>query len=144
MCIRDRISGVDVDMDATNFGFTNLNEGKIATSWASDKKVNVSNLFKVTFVAKQNGNTADLFSVSSDITNAEAYNSNMEIIDVAIRNRDLADGFELYQNTPNPFNNYTAIGFRLPAESDVTLSIMDVTGKLISKVNGHYAAGDTS
>ena len=96
----------------------------------------------VSFIAKQDGNTADLFELTSDVTKAEAYNSNMETVDVVLRSKESSVEFELYQNTPNPFNNYTVIGFKLPSESDVTLSIMDVTGKLISKVNGHYAAGE--
>lgn len=136
------ITGVDATMDANNFGFTNMNEGKITASWASDNKVRLNNIMTVSFVAKQDGNTADLFELTSDVTKAEAYNSNMETVDVVLRSKESSVEFELYQNTPNPFNNYTVIGFKLPSESDVTLSIMDVTGKLISKVNGHYAAGE--
>lgn len=43
-----------------------------------------------------------------------------------------ARDFELFQNFPNPFNPNTRISFYLPEESDVNLSIYDVTGKKIA------------
>ncbi len=40
--------------------------------------------------------------------------------------------FELMQNYPNPFNPSTNIQFYLPDESDVTLKIFDLSGKMIN------------
>ncbi|MEO0114994.1 MAG: FlgD immunoglobulin-like domain containing protein [candidate division WOR-3 bacterium] len=37
----------------------------------------------------------------------------------------------LYPNLPNPFYNQTTIGYSLPNESDVTLQILDITGRNI-------------
>ncbi|MBZ0203810.1 MAG: agmatine deiminase family protein [Ignavibacteria bacterium] len=42
--------------------------------------------------------------------------------------------FELYQNYPNPFNPTTKINFDIPKNSNVTLSIYDITGREILKV----------
>jgi len=42
--------------------------------------------------------------------------------------------FALRQNFPNPFNPNTVIGFSIDRESDVTLAIYDVTGKLVRTV----------
>jgi hypothetical protein len=53
---------------------------------------------------------------------------------------------ELYQNRPNPFNPSTSIDFYLPREARVTLSIYDVSGKLIRTLVdqptrfGHHSA----
>ena len=53
-----------------------------------------------------------------------------------------ADGsFELYQNTPNPFNNSTLIGFRLPEASQASLTIFDVTGKVVKVILEDFAKG---
>ena len=51
--------------------------------------------------------------------------------------------FQLFQNYPNPFNASTTISFVLPAESNVSLEIYDVTGRLIANtfMNRRYQAG---
>ncbi len=42
--------------------------------------------------------------------------------------------FALYQNEPNPWNTQTTIGFDLPADGKVTLSVFEATGKVV-KIN---------
>lgn len=50
--------------------------------------------------------------------------------------------FEVSQNYPNPFNGTTKINFILPAPSEVTLDLFDVTGrKIISLPAKKYSAG---
>ena len=60
-----------------------------------------------------------------------------------------ADGlrqFALRQNHPNPFNPKTAIAFSLPAQSEVSLTVYDVTGRVVrSLASGEvFEAGDHS
>jgi len=45
--------------------------------------------------------------------------------------KDLPQRFALSQNYPNPFNPVTTIQYELPQRSDVTLTIYDITGRLI-------------
>ncbi|MCC6866443.1 MAG: T9SS type A sorting domain-containing protein [Ignavibacteria bacterium] len=50
--------------------------------------------------------------------------------------------FELSQNYPNPFNPETKIKFGLPKESNVMISVYDISGKLVNRlVNQHFNAG---
>lgn len=50
--------------------------------------------------------------------------------------------FVLYQNYPNPFNPATTIKFDLPAKSDVSIKVFDITGREVSVIaNGNFAAG---
>jgi hypothetical protein len=54
--------------------------------------------------------------------------------------------FALHPNLPNPFNPVTTIRYDVPASgADVSISIYDVTGRLIrSLVKEHRAAGELS
>ena len=56
-----------------------------------------------------------------------------DIISNVEKNFMLAD-YRLYQNYPNPFNSNTKIEFYIKENSDVTLNIFDLTGRLISTI----------
>jgi len=49
----------------------------------------------------------------------------------------------LNQNFPNPFNNSTVISYSIPIPVDVTLSIYDLQGRLISNLDAGYKAAGT-
>ena len=51
-------------------------------------------------------------------------------------------GFQLLQNVPNPFGASTAIGYKLPKSSNVSILITDIAGREIVNINeGTQAAG---
>ncbi|WP_421947073.1 T9SS type A sorting domain-containing protein [Phaeodactylibacter xiamenensis] len=75
-----------------------------------------------------------VLGVSSAVTKAEAYGKDGSFQDVAIEfstGTVAGAGFELYQNQPNPFKGETVIGFNLPEAAQVTITISDVTGKVL-------------
>ncbi|MEO8666473.1 MAG: T9SS type A sorting domain-containing protein [Ignavibacteria bacterium] len=64
------------------------------------------------------------------------------IISESLTENILPKEFLLYNNYPNPFNPSTTIKFDLPVESNVNLSIFDITGREISVlVNDKLSAG---
>ncbi|MCH8837958.1 MAG: T9SS type A sorting domain-containing protein [Candidatus Marinimicrobia bacterium] len=50
--------------------------------------------------------------------------------------------FFLFQNAPNPFNTQTKISFDLPAATNITLIVYDLTGREVTRLaDGGYQAG---
>jgi len=80
----------------------------------------------------------------------EAYNSNDEALDPEIAFTDAVTGtddplarpFALYQNTPNPWQQETAIGFYLPAATRAEVTIHDVFGQVVWRQDKAYGAGE--
>jgi hypothetical protein len=132
--------------NVSNFGLTMVEEGVLTTSWNSDEAEQLAAgevVFGLTFTAKQGGRLSSMLGVSSRYTVAEAYGANSELLNVALsfNGAKVAGGFELYQNTPNPFASATVIGFYLPEATSATLTISDVQGKVLRVVEGEYAKG---
>ncbi|MCB0570945.1 MAG: T9SS type A sorting domain-containing protein [Phaeodactylibacter sp.] len=130
-----------------HFGLTRLREGAAATSWNGKVEAG-QNLFSLVFEAKANGQLSELLSISDLVTKAEAYNRAGEYMDVAIQFSTgeinpiaIEAGFELYQNRPNPFKGETVIGFALPADAQVTMTISDVTGRVVRLVRADGVKG---
>jgi hypothetical protein len=125
----DIVSGVATE---DNFGLSYLGEGMITTSWngeASDAE-----LFTLVLRANSDVMLSEVLGVSSAVTKAEAYGKDGSFQDVAIEfstGTVAGAGFELYQNQPNPFKGETVIGFNLPEAAQVTITISDVTGKVL-------------
>ena len=54
----------------------------------------------------------------------------------------LPNKFALHQSYPNPFNGYTVLSYSLPQESDISLIIYDLQGRLVKTVaEGQRNAG---
>ncbi|MXW63493.1 MAG: T9SS type A sorting domain-containing protein [Bacteroidetes bacterium SB0662_bin_6] len=56
----------------------------------------------------------------------------------------LPTGFELHENYPNPFNPSTTIGYSIPSETNVTVRVYDITGRIVKTlVHGQSHAPGT-
>ncbi|MFK7936497.1 MAG: T9SS type A sorting domain-containing protein [Saprospiraceae bacterium] len=135
-----------------NFNFAQANEGMITTSWhqvntdAATTDKTVQQLFNLTFRAKTDGQLSDLLHLNSTAVEAQAYQSNgdgISLLPVRLRFRavDTSEEVVLYQNRPNPFSGSTEINFYLPHAETVTLSVFDVSGKLLWSTQQEYSAG---
>ncbi|MCK6690896.1 MAG: hypothetical protein L6Q97_02210 [Thermoanaerobaculia bacterium] len=139
-------------MTTGNFGIFN-DQHALTTSFDNDPEASGQGEFAVTFRANKNGQISKMLTVSSRITKAEAYrndamtNDAMTPMSIALRfnGQDgtviAAQGFELYQNQPNPWLHRTQIGFYLPAASEATLTVFDETGRLLFTQTGDFAKG---
>lgn len=134
------VNVVDGTAKAENFGLTLLKEGAITVSYDGEA---AADLFSLTFVAKADVVLNETMSISSRYTTAEAYNAAGEVSNVELNfNGTIASTeFELYQNTPNPFRGETVIGFNMPTEAAATLTVQDVSGKVLMVVDRTFAQG---
>ena len=127
-----------MNVNDQNFGFANIHNGILTVSWNDAKSIQFAGnttLFSLTFTAKDGGNIAEAVSMSSFITKAEAYDSEANVMTLNWRvNQNIAE-VVLHQNVPNPFKESTMIGFDLPEAMNATITVYDVTGKVVKSTN---------
>ncbi len=123
-------------------------DGIVTMSWNDVEAVDLGAdeaIVTMNFKAYAAGSIAQSFFINSKVAQAEVYNANLETMDINLtyskESGVLASGFELMQNTPNPFADQTVISFLLPAKADATLSVFDVTGKVLKVIKGSFDGG---
>ncbi|MEO1516707.1 MAG: T9SS type A sorting domain-containing protein [Bacteroidota bacterium] len=127
-----------------------LPEGVLTVSWSQETAVSPSAdevLFHLTVKARRSAWLSELLQISSDYTMAEAYDANLDLLNLDLgfdkpsNPRTLPGEYQLLQNRPNPFADETIIGFQLPEATAVQLRIFDLSGRLIHQHQAHYQAG---
>jgi large repetitive protein len=101
-------------------------------------------LFTLKLKANAAANLSNILNINSRRTNVEAYSLQNEVMGVQLSfgSKAVEDRAALYQNTPNPFTDETQIGFYLPSATRAVLTVRDVKGALIYKVEGNYTKGN--
>jgi hypothetical protein len=151
------LPSANMPMQVSNFGTWNLAEGRLPLVWAvatAETKVGNPELFKLRFRVLQGGySLGDVLSISQKGMEASAWHADYrpERVELAYspvteaqqRGETSEEGFdfELYQNEPNPFEDKTVIGFRLPAAALATLTVYDESGRLLFTQQGDFAKG---
>jgi hypothetical protein len=139
---QSKVELVDIEYGvakAENFGIFK-NEGLITTSWNSKNEPGA--LFTLVLRAKADAKLSSTLSLNRAVS-PEAYDQNNENLGIALNYEGIstAEAYELKQNTPNPFSDETLIGFTLPKATKGTLTVSDVKGAVVYRVEGNYAKG---
>lgn len=122
-------------------------DGQMTLSWYDVYPVDFNEkepIFTIVFRSQTSGSLSETLSITSDITQAEAYKSMDDIMDVqlSIRGNESPElSYALYQNVPNPFSASTAIGFSVPSSQNVKLTIFDMSGRVHQVLEGHFDKG---
>jgi len=138
-----------------NFGISNIQNGKLKVIFTSTNGSEVevaSKVFKLRFKVLQSATKlSDVLSLSNTELKPIAYTENLISTDLklvfiegSVSNSDdqnELEKVELLQNRPNPFSDFTSIGFILPTAMDARLNIYDATGRMIWKVEKFYPGG---
>ncbi len=100
-------------------------------------------LFAIKLKAQKSVQVSEVVYLGSQITVAQAYDLNDRLLQPGFDFKSTAgeNPFALYQNQPNPFKEATTIGFLLPEAGEVTLTIHDVSGKVLQTIDGIYPKG---
>jgi len=141
-------NAVGLNLTDENFGFALLEEGMVTTAWHTLDAVELTGsdvLFTMTFRALGEAKLSEVLRATSSFTEAMAVSNGTAIgLNLVFEtNAGIVSGdvYELFQNQPNPFANETIIGFTLPESMNATLSVFDVTGKMVKMIEGNYAKG---
>jgi hypothetical protein len=145
--------GQDLHVSEDNIAVQDISEGLIHISISQAEAKNLSNanvMFSLNFEAISTGQLSSSIHVNELLLKPEIYTQdagNVSTSELMLEFRGL-DGlisdqntFELYQNVPNPFDNQTVIGFRLPKAGSANLKMFDVNGRLLHEIKGEYAKG---
>jgi Secretion system C-terminal sorting domain len=116
-----------------------LANGAVTVSYANGQAVNAgANDVLFTLVVKANTSTsvANMLSINSNVLSAESYVGDLQVgkVSLNVRTAPVA-GIELFQNEPNPFKDFTNVNFDMPSAAAVTITVTDVTGKLLAVKN---------
>jgi len=138
-------------LSLNNFGLTFLERGLITTSWEQPTSgadhVDESPIFTLQFKVKETTKLSNVLSLNQAFLKGEAYktaeNTTLDLLDIALLFEEdrTNQPFKLYQNKPNPFSQYTIIGFDLNQSETVTLNIIDITGKVVKQIQQAALAG---
>ncbi len=143
------------------YGTQKASEGFLTTAWDNEMVKGVSlnddeTVFELKFkVIGENGSFSEI-KIGSEMTASEAYNENLDLLEIKPVNGMVKVGDNAGANrfhpsqgwnlsvVPNPFTNSTQIIFELPKDETVTISIYDVTGREVWRTAGTYSAGRNS
>ena len=161
----DQIVGLQYTMDLEGLAYVGIESGAIAIAdehvasldentltlaWNALGNTALVNtkLFTLYFEATKDVVLSESISISSRITESKGYElssvSSGKAMSVTLTFSDeysLSGEMVLMQNQPNPFRKATDVSFVLPTKGEATLSVFDVTGKLILERVGDYSKG---
>ena len=138
---------VDVQPSLTDLGHIGrrfVEDGFLTVSWNDHQSgwLPGEPLLQLVFRAKLPGQIKTAIRLSDRYTPAEAYSLSGELMDVAWSfYKNAVSEFELLQNVPNPFSEKTTIGFRLGQATQAVLTITDISGRVMKRVENGYPAG---
>ena len=112
-----------------------LSGGHVTMSYASAEAVTIGKdevLFTLIMTTEEEGSTVDMLTLTSDITMAESYDGMLRVGSITMTDRTAFEReIVLMQNEPNPFKTFTKVSFEMPVEAEATITVTDLTGKVI-------------
>ncbi len=120
-----------------------VEEQYLKLSWNSSLPVNHSPGLNLSFVADKDGMLSEFIEIVDEDFEAQVYfDESIQIADLELKFYEtLNDGFQLFQNVPNPFSTNTSISFIIPEKGNVDFAVFDVTGRQVFAFSDNYDSG---
>jgi len=120
-------------IDESNF---KVEGNSVKISWSSSNAVELKSgqsLFTIEGVAIDASSSNITVDVASNHSlKSEGYINNLKVADIELSTRSEREiVFAVTQNEPNPFKESTQIAYSIPVDGEVTLTVMDITGKIV-------------
>jgi HYR domain/Cohesin domain len=143
-------------LDLRNFDESNYalfpEHGKITMSWNHHSSGSIAepmNMLSLHLTVRQPTRLSEVLRLTSDMTPAEAYDAAGVVQKVKLdftNTRTNGNDFALLNAEPNPVagRSTTTIPFRLPEATDVKLTLMDETGRILSTQTRAFAKGENT
>ncbi len=142
------IESGEIQMNEDNFA--KINNATTTLAWYTPIAFSSSGrAFTLLLRAKKDVLLSKALSIGSTVTAAVAYSGDEEELGIEWSYTKDAESIwvtdlSLGQNTPNPFGNETIIPFTLTQDGEVTLTITDLTGKLLFKHRSYRDKGENT
>ena len=134
------ITSDQVEFNADQYALISEETGTVTVSWHNAEGVYLTNdeaAFNVEFNSVNGGFADEWVSITDDVTPAQLYTVDGETYTLRWSgSADVAEGYVLHQNTPNPFQGVTTIGFEMPAQQEYRLEVFDMSGKVVKTFEG--------
>lgn len=126
-----------------DFGERFVDAGYLTASWNGEIKEAETEMFTLLFKAKSKGKLKDFIKLNSEFTPKEAYNRELETLDIQLdfKDKNNTNRFILYQNQPNPFSQTTTIHFYLQEDSNIEFVLYNSGGQLINSARNFHQKG---
>jgi len=138
-----RLESEAISLTEQNYSFNN---GYLIISWDSRTPLTIAKgeeLFRIVADVVYVTQLSNTLSIASDLLQAEYYDQTLrtEALKMSFI-RSTSDRFEVFGNSPNPWNNETNINFFVPNDGKVMLKVRDITGKMIYQSTQTFSKGE--
>jgi len=122
----------------------------LTISWSTNDTKQLSKndvLFDLVVRANRTLSASQVISISKDTDYNEMVLSDLSVKNISLSTKSTASidrdsKLKVYQNIPNPFSDFTTIKYYLPEDGDVTITIVDIRGKLVLERKEGKTKGD--
>ncbi len=128
----DNETGFNIERSADGGAFTVIGSAAANTTSYTDSDVMTDVEYSYRIQAL-NTDTVSEYSATASAT----------IVSTGISEQESASGYFLAQNYPNPFYSKTTVSFRIPKNENVTLSVLNLSGKVVRVItSGELQKGE--